>query len=103
MNLNVYTNMQKLSSILLFYKPYFLLSFAINILITIFNPEIITAIGTKLIFVVFLWYFISQTKGKRMFDSYKIIGFSTFKLFTSIFLIDIALTIGYLLIIKEFI
>lgn len=95
--------MQKLSSILLFYKPYFLWSFAINILVTIFNPEIMTAIGTKLFLVVFLWYYISYTKGKRLLSFYNNIGVSTFKLFISVFVIDITITIGYLLIIKEFI
>lgn len=95
--------MQKLSSIILFYKPYFLWSFAINILITIFNPEIATAIGTKLLLIIFLWYFISQTKGKRLLNFYKSLQVSTFKLFLSVFVIDIAITIGYLLIIKEFI
>ena len=95
--------MQKLSSIILFYKPYFVWSFAINILITIFNPEIITAIGTKLFLIIFLWYFISQTKGRRLLNFYNNLGVSTFKLFVSIFFIDVVISIGYLLIIKEFI
>ncbi len=95
--------MQKLASIILFYRPYFLWSFAINILITIFNPEIITVIGTKLFLIIFLWYFINQTKGKRILNFYNSLGVSTFKLFVSIFFIDVAISIGYLLIIKEFI
>lgn len=95
--------MQKLASVILFYKPFFLWSFAINILITIFNPEIITAVGTKLFLIIFLWYFISQKKGKRLLNFYNSIGVSTLKLFVTIFFIDIAISIGYLLIIKEFI
>ena len=95
--------MQKLGSIILFYKPFFFWSFAINILITIFNPQIVTAIGTKLILVVFLWYFISQTNRKRILTFYNNLGISTIMLFASVFFVDTALTIGYLLIIKEFI
>lgn len=95
--------MQKLGSIILFYKPFFIWSFAINILITIFTPQIVTAIGTKLILVVFLWYFISQTNRKRILTLYNNLGISTIMLFASVFFVDTALTIGYLLIIKEFI
>ena len=95
--------MQKLGSIILFYKPFFFWSFAINILITIFNPQIVTAIGTKLILVVFLWYFISQTNRKRILTFYNNLGISTIMLFATVFFVDTALTIGYLLIIKEFI
>ena len=103
MEFDVYIIMQKLSSILLFYKPYFIWSCAINIMITIFNPEIMIAIGTKLILTFFLWYYISQTKGKRLLNFYNSLGVTTIKLFTSIFLIDLSITIGFLLIIKEFI
>ena len=95
--------MQKLGSIILFYKPFFFWSFAINILITIFNPQIVTAIGTKLILVVFLWYFISQTNRKRILTFYNNLGISTIILFATVFFVDTALTIGYLLTIKEFI
>ncbi len=95
--------MQKLGSIILFYKPFFLWSFAINILITIFNPQILTAIGTKLVLVVFLWYFLNNVKGKKLLIFYNKLGVSNFMLFGLIFIIDITLTISYLLIIKEFI
>lgn len=100
---DVYGSMQKLSSIILFYRPYFLWSFAINILITIFNPEIITTICTKLLLIILLWYFVSQSKSRRLLDFYNSIGVTTLKLFVSIFFIDITISIGYLLIIKEFI
>ena len=99
----VYNYMQKLSTIILFYKPYILWSFAINLLITIFNPEVITAIGTKFFLVFFLWYYISHSKGKRLLNFYNNLGVSTLKLFISVFVMDITTTIGYLLIIKEFI
>ena len=103
MEFDVYIIMQKLSSILLFYKPYFIWSCAMNILITIFNPEITIVIGTKLFLTIFLWHYISQTKGKQLLHFYINLGVTTFKLFASIFFIDLAITIGFLLIIKEFI
>jgi len=95
--------MQKLGSIILFYKPFFLWSFAINILITIFNPQIITAIGTKLVLVVFLWYFLNNVKGKKLLIFYNKLGVSNFMLFGTVFFIDVFLTMTYLLLIKEFI
>ena len=95
--------MQKLSTVLLFYKPYFFWSFAINIAITIFNPQIITAVVTKLLLIIFLWFLIIQTNRKRMLTFYNSLGISTFKLFAVTFIIDIVLTIIYLMVIKEFI
>ena len=95
--------MQKLGSIILFYKPFFLWSFAINILITIFNPQIVTAIGTKLVLVVFLWYFLNNVKGKKLLNFYNKLGVSNFMLFGTVFFIDVFLTMTYLLLIKEFI
>jgi len=95
--------MHKLSSIIIFYKPYILWSFIINIIITILHPEFTTAICTKLLLAVFLWYYFKNIKGMRLLNFYNSLGVSTFKLFVSIFIIDVFITIGYLLIIKEFI
>lgn len=95
--------MHKLGSIILFYKPFFFWSFAINILITVFNPLIVTAIGTKLILVIFLWYFLNNIKGKKLLKFYIKLGVSNFMLFSTVYLIDIFLTMTYLLLIKEFI
>ena len=95
--------MQKLSSIIIFYRPFFLWSFAVNILLTVFNPKIIPAISIKLILVIFLWFILSRVNGGKVINLYKDVGISTFKLFGSIFLIDILITLVYLLVIKEFI
>jgi hypothetical protein len=95
--------MQKLSSIIIFYRPFFFWSFAVNILLTVFNPKIIPAISIKLILVIFLWFILSRVNGGKVINLYKDVGISTFKLFGSIFLIDILITLVYLLVIKEFI
>ncbi len=95
--------MQKLSSIIIFYRPFFFWSFAVNILLTVFNPKVIPAISIKLILVIFLWYILSRVNGGKVLNLYKDVGISTFMLFGSIFLIDILITLVYLLVIKEFI
>lgn len=95
--------MQKLSTIVIFYKPFFYWSFAVNLLLTIFNPNIIAAISTKLVLVIFLWFMLRQINDGKILNLYKQIGISNFFLFTSIFILDIIITMAYLLIIKVFI
>jgi len=95
--------MQQLISILAFYRSYILWSFIINIAITIVNPYIIPAVITKLLLTIFLWYFINETSAKRKLTFYKNLGVSPLKLFSTLFFVDILITIIFLQIIKEFI
>ena len=95
--------LQRFEAILLFYKPYVLWSFAINILIVIFNPHIIPTIITKLFLTIFIWYLISETSSKKKLIFYKNLGISSFQLFASLFLIDIFITLAFLMVIQEFI
>lgn len=95
--------MQQLLSILTFYKPFVLWSFIINIVITIINPYIFPAIITKLLLTIFVWYFVNETSAKRKLIIYKNLGISSFKLFSTLYIIDILITISFLSIIKEFI
>lgn len=95
--------LQRFEAILLFYKPYMLWSFAINILIVIFSPHIFPAIVTKLVLTFFIWYLVNETYTQKKLDFYKNLGISTFKLFASLFLIDIFITIAFLLVMQEFI
>jgi hypothetical protein len=95
--------LQRLEAILLFYKPYMLWSFAINILIITFNPHIIPTVVTKLVLTFFLWYLVNETNARKKLIFYKNIGISTFKLFASLFLIDIFITLSFLLVMQEFI
>jgi len=95
--------MQQLISILAFYRSYILWSFIINIAITIVNPYIIPAVITKLLLTIFLWYFINETSAKRKLIFYKNLGVSPLKLFSTLFFVDILITIIFLQIIKEFI
>ncbi|WP_353778121.1 hypothetical protein [Winogradskyella sp. 3972H.M.0a.05] len=95
--------MQRIAAILLFYKPMFVWSFAVTLVITIFNPLIFSAIITKLFLTFFAWYLVNETKTRQKLIALKNIGVSTFKLFSTIFFIDIVITIGFLIVIKEFI
>ena len=95
--------MQRFGAILIFYKPYFLWSFGINILMMIFNDDLFPAIITKLLLTIFLWYVITETYARRKLIFYKNLGISTLKLFTYLFFIDIFITIIFHLLIKEYI
>jgi hypothetical protein len=57
----------------------------------------------KLFLVVLLWYFINETHAKRKLIFYKNLGISSLKLFGYLFIIDLFLSIPFLLILKEFV
>jgi hypothetical protein len=52
---------------------------------------------------VFLWYLVTETNARRKLIFYKNLGISSFKLFSSLFIIDISIMIVYIILIKEFI
>lgn len=95
--------MQQLFSIFIFYKPYILWSFAMNVLFSFMKIEPIIIIITKLFLVGFLWYFINETTARRKLILYKNLGISTFKLFAFIYLIDLLLSLPLLIILNEFV
>jgi len=95
--------MQKLLTILAFYKPFVIWSFLVNIAITVVNPFIVPAIVTKLMLTIFVWYFVNETNTKRKLIFYNNLGISSIKLFSVMFFIDIFITIAYLILIKEYI
>ncbi|RXJ50575.1 hypothetical protein [Gelidibacter gilvus] len=93
----------RLGAILLFYKPFFLWSMAINVLIVIFNPYILPSIITKLLLTFFVWFLVRETNIKRKLIFYKNLGISTWRLFSTLFVIDVAITISFLMLMKAFI
>jgi hypothetical protein len=94
--------MQRLLAILAFYKPFVVWSFIVTAIIGFFNPHVASAIVTKLFLTVFAWYYVSETPKNRKLTFYKNIGISPLTLFSSIFIVDCLLTIGFLLVFKEF-
>jgi len=95
--------MQQLSALFIFYRPYILWSFGINMLLVVLGHSLFPIFLIKLILVGFLWYFINETHAKRKLIFYKNLGLSTFKLFFYIYTIDFILSLPFLLILKEFI
>lgn len=95
--------MQQISSIFLFYRPFILWSFGINALLAILKYDFVPFFLVKLFLVIFLWYIIKETHAKRKLIFYKNLGISTFKLFSILYIIDLFLSIPFLLVLKEFI
>jgi len=90
-------------NILTFYKPFILPSFIINIVIAVINPHILPAIFTKLLLTLFTWYLFNETNAKRKLIFYNNLGISNIKLFSSVYLVDIVLTLVFFILIKEFV
>ena len=105
--INAYSNrfidMKQLFTILIFYKPYVVWSLIVNICIAIICPAIISAITTKLLLTIFIWFLVKETRVKHKLYFYNKLGISTIKLFSILFLIDISFTIGFLEVIKEYV
>ena len=95
--------MNQLFSIFVFYRPFIFWSFGLNIIFSFLKYDIIPILIVKLLLVVFLWFFINETNAKRKLIFYKNLGISTFKLFSLLFMIDLLLSIPFLLLLKEFI
>lgn len=95
--------MQQFQAILIFYKPYFLWSIGVDLLLLGLSYELIPAVIIKLILILFLWYVISETQHKQKLIFYKNLGISSFKLFSIFFLIDTFITVTFLQFLKEFV
>ncbi|APY10144.1 hypothetical protein BWZ22_02355 [Seonamhaeicola sp. S2-3] len=95
--------MQQLLSILFFYRPLVLWSLGINTTLLFFKIEPVIILIVKVFLVFFLWYITNETTAKRKLTFYKNLGISTFKLFSILYLIDLFLSIPFLLILREFI
>lgn len=61
------------------------------------------AIVTKLLLTIFVWYLVNQTNAKRKLAIYRRLGISALKLFSILFLVDISITISFIVVIKEYI
>ena len=94
--------MHRLLTILAFYKPFVTWSFIANFIVAFFSTQIIPGIITKLFLTVFAWYYVHETNQRRKLTFYKNLGISPLKLFSTLFILDIILTIIFLIIFKEF-
>lgn len=98
-----YTMTQRFGAILLFYRSYFIWSFIINIVFTFVNHHIVPAILTKLFLTIILWHFVKDSNAKHKLTFYNKLGISSFRLFSSIFIMDILIMIVFLSFVKVFI
>lgn len=95
--------MQQFLTILAFYRPFIIWSFIVNIALAVVSPFIVAAIITKLFLTVFVWFLVNETNAKRRLTFFKNLGITPFRLFTSLFIFDVLITISFLVVIKEFI
>jgi len=95
--------MQKLISILMFYRPFIIWSLVINMTLSFIKFEIIVILVVKLLLIFSLWHFLSETPAKRKLNFYKNLGIPMLKLFSLIFIIDAIFSLPFLIILKEFV
>jgi len=95
--------MERFLTILSHYKSFFAWSFLINIFLLILNQEIFSIIVTKLFLILLALLFMNEIKPNKGRAIYKIIGITSFKLFSTLYILDTFITISFLIIIKEFI
>ena len=95
--------MKQLSSIFVFYRPFFIWSLVINMLLLFIKFEIVAILIVKLLLIFFLWYFLSETPTKRKLTCYRELGISTLKLFLLVFVIDAVFSLPFLVVLKEFV
>jgi|AVFP01.1.fsa_nt_gi hypothetical protein len=94
--------MQRFLTIILFYKPFVWWSLAINLVLGIFNFHLVFAAITKLFLLIFLWYYVHETQHRRRFLFFKNLGISSRRLFVTVFIVDLLLTLSFLALFKEF-
>ncbi|AEH00136.1 hypothetical protein Lacal_0283 [Lacinutrix sp. 5H-3-7-4] len=90
-------------AILFYYKPLFVWSFIVNIIVTIYSPQIVFALLTKLFLIIIFWLMISDKTMRRKLGFYKMVGVSNLKLISILYLVDCFITCGFILLIKGFI
>ena len=66
-------------------------------------PDLISALITKLFLVVLLWLLLKDNSVRRKLRYYRIVGVSNLKFFSTLFILDCAITIPFLSLLKEFI
>lgn len=95
--------MERLGTVLLFYKPLLMWSLLLNIVLTMVSPSIFITILTKLFLFVLILYFIKKTKRNSellLCDKSEI---SKLKFYTMLFTVDTLITISFLSVLSVFI
>lgn len=95
--------LNRFRAILYYYRPLAIWSFAVTILLTIYNPEIVSALLTKLFLMALFWLMLNDSGIRKKLKFYKMVGVSNFRLVLILYIIDCFFTCGFLLLIKGFI
>jgi len=96
------TMLNQFKLVLLRYKPIAFWSFTTTMVLTIITSEIIYVLITKLFLIAILGYAIYSTTTNGEVVKKLNIASVSFKWASLLFLIDNVITLGYLLILKEF-
>lgn len=85
---------KQLKSIFYLYKSFFIWSLLINLLFVLLQtPDIRLILIVKILLLLFTYYVLIKTNGNQKLMLYKILGISNFKLFASIYVIDLIFNI----------
>lgn len=95
--------MQQFYSIFVFYKPLIIWSIALNMVLLFLKYEMFPILILKVLLVVFLWYYLYETPAKQKLLYFKNLGISTLKMFSYLVIIDLIISVPFLLILEEFI
>ncbi|MDO6598354.1 hypothetical protein Q4512_15660 [Oceanihabitans sp. 2_MG-2023] len=95
--------MKLLKGILAYYKPLFLWSFSINIIVLIVSQSFLLTILTKLFVVILFGLLLNDFSVRKRIGFYKMVGVSNLKLLSFLFLIDCLVASIFIFIIKGFV
>ena len=95
--------MKRLFPIIIFYRSLIMWSFIINILLSVIGLNFIIIALIKVLLLFFLWQLIDDFIDRKTLRVFRNRGFSILKLFLFVYLVDITLSIPFLLVLGEFI
>ncbi len=98
-----YNVMQRFVTIIYIYKPLFLWSFLINILLVTVTQNIYVAVLTKLFLFILILFFLNETKTKSRFFVSENLDIIQMKLFAMVFVLDTLITTLFFKILNVFI
>ena len=98
-----YNVMQRFVTIIYIYKPLFLWSFLINILLVTASQNIYVAVLTKLFLFILILFFLNETKTKSRFFVSENLDIIQMKLFAMVFVLDTLITTLFFKILNVFI
>ena len=98
-----YNVMQRFVTIIYIYKPLFLWSFLINILLVTATQNIYVAVLTKLFLFILILFFLNETKTKSRFFVSENLDIIQMKLFAMVFVLDTLITTLFFKILNVFI